>query len=405
MRGIEAFMRSRARNELEKPPKHAWNFMPRFRRRSFGWRSQPAVARVREALAEIVKVAKSDAVLGGEGAVAFLERVSPALENVDSSSGSIGSAVNRAIETLAAIIAVAPVDVRMRETWLLRLWQAYLDDQMPYIEALADHWGELCASRDVASRWADEFSGQVRAIRKTFGRGEYSKATSPALSSLFAAERYDELLRLLEEESTLWAYRSWGVRALAAQGKRAEALRYAEASRSGPHADSAIARACEEVLLDSGLVEEAYARYAFEAVADVMPYVARFRALARRYPLKAPHDLLADVVAASPGEQGRWFATAKTVGLLDEAIRLANLTPCDPMTLARAARDFKEKNPRFALEASLAALRWIGAGYGYEIAPIDVARVRQCGSEAAELLGVGDEFARRVRSLESVRGA
>jgi hypothetical protein len=44
---------------------------------------------------------------------------------------------------------------------------------------------------------------------------------------------------------------------------------------------------------------------------------------------------------------------------------LANQSPCDPKTLTRAARDFVEKNPGFALTAGLAALRWLSAGYGY----------------------------------------
>ncbi len=35
--------------------------------------------------------------VGGEGAVIFLEKLSPAIEQVDSSSGAIGTAVNNAI--------------------------------------------------------------------------------------------------------------------------------------------------------------------------------------------------------------------------------------------------------------------------------------------------------------------
>jgi len=35
-----------------------------------------------------------------EGSVLLLEKLSPALERVDSSSGSIGNAVNKAIEAL-----------------------------------------------------------------------------------------------------------------------------------------------------------------------------------------------------------------------------------------------------------------------------------------------------------------
>ena len=130
-----------------------WEFKPRFRRRAFGWRSQPAIQRVKEAVAEIKKVARTDAALAAEGAVGFIERLSPALENVDSSSGAIGSAVNNAIATLVPLVAAAPADANTRAKWLERLFEAHAEDQIPYIESLADHWGELCASKDVASEW------------------------------------------------------------------------------------------------------------------------------------------------------------------------------------------------------------------------------------------------------------
>ena len=87
--------------------KQKWTFRARFRRHAFGWRSQPAIKRVKEAVSEIKKAARKDPVLGGEGAVLFLEKVSPSIEQVDSSSGAIGAAVNNAIDALAPIIAVA----------------------------------------------------------------------------------------------------------------------------------------------------------------------------------------------------------------------------------------------------------------------------------------------------------
>lgn len=101
---------------------HKWAFKARFRRHAFGWRSQPAITRIRQAVAEIKKVAKKDPVLAAEGAIAFLERVSPALEHVDSSSGSIGTAVNNAISELVPLIAGAPADGKTRHVWLQRLW-------------------------------------------------------------------------------------------------------------------------------------------------------------------------------------------------------------------------------------------------------------------------------------------
>ena len=93
------------------PDPHRWEFKARFRRHAFGWRSQPAVGRAsKQAVREIKGVTRRDPLLGAEGAVTFLERVSPALEQVDSSSGAIGTAVHHAIEELVPVIAGAPVD-------------------------------------------------------------------------------------------------------------------------------------------------------------------------------------------------------------------------------------------------------------------------------------------------------
>jgi hypothetical protein len=94
--------------------RHRWQFAGRFRRNAFGWRSQPAIERVREAVLEINKVARRGPVLAAEGAVLFLEKVSPALEHVDSSSGAIGTAVNHAIGALVLVIARAWTSVGAR---------------------------------------------------------------------------------------------------------------------------------------------------------------------------------------------------------------------------------------------------------------------------------------------------
>ena len=110
------------------------------------------------------KAAKIDAVLGAEGAIVFIERVSPALERIDSSSGAIGSAVYGAIADLVPLIAAAPADPKTREAWLERLWEAYQNDDIPYIESLGHHWGALCASKDIASAWADRLAGLVRIV-------------------------------------------------------------------------------------------------------------------------------------------------------------------------------------------------------------------------------------------------
>jgi hypothetical protein len=184
---------------------YKWQFAPRFRRNAFGWKSQPPIQRIKEALVEIKAIAKKEPVLAAEGAMLFLEKLAPAIEQVDSSSGAIGTAVNRAIETLVPIIAKADVNALTRERWLERLWEAIQEDAMPYLESMGDHWGELCASQDVASRWADDLKPTVESVWSPHASGHgYFKGTSACLSALFTAGRYQELLSLLEKARHKW---------------------------------------------------------------------------------------------------------------------------------------------------------------------------------------------------------
>ncbi|MEQ1917513.1 MAG: hypothetical protein ABL856_12395, partial [Gallionella sp.] len=74
---------------------HKWQFTSRFRRNAFGWKSDAPIQRIKEAIAEIKLVAKKEPVTAAEGAVILLEKLPPALEQVDSSSGAVGSAVHR----------------------------------------------------------------------------------------------------------------------------------------------------------------------------------------------------------------------------------------------------------------------------------------------------------------------
>ena len=104
-------------------------------------------------------------VLAAEGATLLLEKLSPALEQVDSSSGAVGSALNRAVTMLVPLIAKADVDSSIRQRWLERLWEALQKDSIPYVELLSDHWGDLCAEPALASQWADTLLAGVTAAR------------------------------------------------------------------------------------------------------------------------------------------------------------------------------------------------------------------------------------------------
>lgn len=386
-----------------KPASHPWVFKSRFRRGAFGWRSQPAVQRVKEAVREIKAVARRDPLLAADGAVAFFERVSPALEKVDSSSGSIGIAVNSAIDELVPIIARADADPKTRERWLERLWAAHEDDQIPYIELLGERWGELCGSKDVASCWADELlSTTRRALNQERSIRGFFHGTTACLSALLAAERYDDILNVLEQEG-FWHYKVWAVRALAALGRIDAALQMAESSRGPSASDRWIDAECERILLSSGLAEEAYERYGL-AANRAGTYLATFRATARKYPDKAQEEILNDLVATTPGEEGKWFATAKELGLYQEALALATLSPCDPKTLTRAAAEFLTENPDFALGAGLLALHWLAKGYGHEITGADVWAAYSKTVAAANVTGRGGEVRERIRQIVNDAG-
>ena len=352
---------------------YKWHFTSYFRRHAFGWRSDTPIKRIKEAISEIKQVARKEPVLAAKGAVTLLEKLSPALEQVDSSSGAIGVAVNRAIDVLVPIITKADVVLQVRQRWLERLWAAVEEDDIPYIEAIGDYWGELCVTAELASSWADKFLPMIEYTWNSTASGHgFFKGTSACLASLYTAGRFDELLALVDKAPFKWWHdRQWGVKALAAMGKKAEAIRYAEESRGRNDPGWQIAQACEAILLSSGLFDDAYRRYALAANQSTTN-LARFRAIAKKYPNKLPEQILRDLIASTPGAEGKWFAAAKSAGLFDVAVELATRSPADPRTLVRAARDYCEKRPDFAIESGLAALRWISRGYGYEITSKDV---------------------------------
>lgn len=387
------------------PTTYKWEFRARFRRHSFGWKSQPAIKRVKEAVSEIKKVARKDKLLAAEGAVLLLEKLSPALERVDSSSGSIGTAVNNAIATIAPIIAEAPADEKTRMSWLERLFEAHAEDKIPYIESLAEFWGELCAAPEIANHWADELLpiAQMALSRDKSMRG-FFHGTPACLSALYSSGRHDELLELLEHE-TFWHYKRWATKAFAAKGMHREAIEMAESSRSSWASDLDIDQLCEKILLSMDLVDEAYNRYGLRANRSGT-YTAWFRAVARKYPDRKPAEILNDLAKETPGEEGKWFAAAKDAKLFSEAIELARSTPCSPQTLTRAARDFATKQPQFAAEAGMTALHWLMAGYGYEITSADVLDAYKYTMSAAENAGHTEQVHSYIEELvESKSGA
>ena len=210
---------------------------------------------------------------------------------------------------------------------------------------------------------------------------------------------YEELLDLLElPRYPSWHYRRYGVEALLALGRKAEAVQYAEASRGLNQPDFLIDQACKQILISSGLHDESYRRYGLSAAVG-NSYIARFRSVAKRYPIKDKLQILSDLIAATPGQEGKWFATAKELGFYDLALELANRSPCDPKTLTRAARDYLDSEPAFALGSAIAALRWLSEGWGYEVTSVDVVEACDRAMDAAAKLNRVDDVNERIRQL------
>jgi hypothetical protein len=166
-----------------------WEFTKRFRRGGFGWRaSRLASERIAEAIAEIRAAARRDPIHAAHGAVRFLAKLSPALEQVDSSSGALGRAARNAVDALVPVIALAPADEATREGRLEQLFEAIQDDDPPNLEALDDRWGELCATPEIASRWAARLTDLVQHVNAERRRGQhaFTRADSLCYSACFS---------------------------------------------------------------------------------------------------------------------------------------------------------------------------------------------------------------------------
>jgi|SRR4051794_16721970 hypothetical protein len=72
--------------------------------------------------------------------------------------------------------------------------------------------------------------------------------------------------------------------------------------------------------------------------------------------------------------------------------------PPDPHTLTRAARDFAQRKPEFAMACGTVALHWMAAGLGYEITGSDVLDAYGALANAALAYGMErDQLNRRLR--------
>jgi len=334
--------------------RHKWTFVARFRANAYGWRgSALANKRLREAVREIKKIAKRDPVLAADGAVNLMERIWPALQGIDTSSGASGAAVFRTLTELLPIVTSAPADLATRSKWTERLYEAVVDDGVSYLAPVQDAWGEICFFPELAARWADRVAEPLRRSWSSSEHG-WSVGSGICLSSLLKTGRFDEIDSLL----ALRAHRSWhhvkfAAEARVRQGKIDEALALAETCLVGHGNGGSVAQFCEQTLLTAGRREEAYVRYSRGACTQAT-HVGMYREIHKKYPEHDRRKVLLDLIGSSPAK-GKWFAAAKEAGELDIALQCAAADGADPATLTRAARDLAQSDPEFALRRQTAS--------------------------------------------------
>jgi hypothetical protein len=107
-----------------------------------------------------------------------------------------------------------------------------------------------------------------------------------------------------------------------------------------------MARACEEVLLAAGRSDEAYRRYALTAN-RAGTHLATYRAIKKKYPDKAPREILDDLIAVTPDDPGRWFATAKELGFFDLAADLARRWTSPPCSARHGTISNRPRSSRW----------------------------------------------------------
>lgn len=346
-----------------------WQFKAKLRARAYGWRgSKLAIARLKEAASEIRSVAKSDPVAAGDGVVSLMERMWPAFQDIDTSSGALGSAVYRTLNELIPILIAAPADRATRGKWLDRLFAAVQNDGVEYLAPAEDRWGEIAQYPDLINEYADRLLWVLQKAWADHHSFQHVIGTAICLSCLLEAGRYAELQELLATRRIkFWSWDRFGAEALVRQGYWEAAIARAEAARSETNPsfqERSIDRFCEQLLIQNGRADEAYRRYGLRAASGTTN-LAVYRALARAYPDRDHRQMLLDLIE-SHGDKGKWFAAAKDAGFLDVALGCAATHGADPSTLVRAARDFCEREPRFAASVAMHALGHLVRGGGYD---------------------------------------
>ena len=383
---------------------HKWAFKPGMRAGAYSWKSSAkAIERLNSAGSEIRAVARTEPVKAAEGVIALAQRIWPAFEHIDTSSGALGNAVGRTLEELLCVLIDAPADEKTRAKWLEQLREAILDDGVDYLAPIAERFGQIAVFPSLMNLHADRDLDMIEAAWSDHARFSHVTTGTLTLSCLLEAGRYDELLVLLARKNThLWFDEKFGAEALLRQGREDEALAYAEAllkddRRQWGYFETG--QFCERTLVEQGREAEAYRRFGLPSVSG-NTYLAMWRDLVKRYPDLDARKILEDLIETH-ASKGKWFAAAKTARFLDIALDCAAHYDAAPATLIRAARDLKLKEPSFAAQVALQAIRHLVEGRGYEPSPLDIDDAMEHLMVAAGRIGEVDWAVQELRQISA----
>lgn len=360
---------------MAKQATHKWAFKAGMRTGAYSWKSSSkAIIRLKSAVSEIKAVNRTDQVAAAEGVISVAERIWPAFERIDTSSGALGGAVNRTIEKLIPILIAAPADEGTRAKWLDRLRQAIEDDGVDYLFPFSQRFGEISIFPKLLDQHADLDIDLIRHAWSDWTQFSYVTSSTLTLSCLLEAGRYEDLTNLLAlQKLRSWSDERFAAQALLRQGREDEALAFAghmlEDARQ-LYDQNDICKFCEDILVRQGKADDAYHRFGLPTAAG-NTYLAMWRNLLKRYPDRDPRGVLEDLMVIY-ASKGKWFATAKTAGFLDIALDCAADTSVEPATLIRAARDFVTIDPTFSVNVALHAIAHLLSGRGYEAVPSDL---------------------------------
>ena len=369
---------------MAKDNKPKWAFKPKFRAGVYSWHgTAKATKNLRAAVSEIRKAYRKNPLDAADAAIYLMERIWPALEHIDGSSGALGRAVNDAIEKLLPLVIEAPADESLRKKWTYRLLDAIYDDGVEYLSPVTDQWGRLCATGSLRDYWLEEFLPQTeRALGSRSEDYYYFVGTSACLSCLLESERHEELRRLLDlADRPFWPYEAYWAEALLRQGHVDDAIRHARSLIPGPSREDGrlysygstateIDRFCEKVLYDAGRRREAYEQYSLQAMSS-STYLSHFQSLTRRYPEYEPRQILMDLIEKSAHPKHSWFSSARKCEMHEIALQCAESGTVNPSTLATAARDTVQSHPWFAWRVSLLGIKYLLLDY-VDVSELDV---------------------------------